>query len=233
MKFHSNIALLAALAVGTMAGSVHALEPFVATYQVFNAGKRLGQATMQLAPEGDGRWRVDMDMRGTRGLTGLAGANAQQSTVFDVTGDTYRPLSQSVTRKVALAGKRVTATYDWNRNIASWSGDVKPDRAGPVTLQPGDLDALLVNLAVIRDLGMRRPMKYRLVDSGRTKQMNFVIAGKESIDIDGKPMNTRLESVQNDKATVIWVADGLPAPARMLQREKGQDASDLRLVRIE
>ena len=47
--------------------------------------------------------------------------------------------------------KKKNATYDWGRGVATWSGDVKPDRAGPVKLQSGDLDALLVNLAIARD----------------------------------------------------------------------------------
>ena len=32
--------------------------------------------------------------------------------------------------------------------MATWTGDVKPDRAGPVKLQAGDLDAMLINLAI-------------------------------------------------------------------------------------
>ena len=53
-------------------------------------------------------------MRGTRGLAGLANVNAQQSTVFDTIGDTYRPLSQSTVRKAIFLGKQMTGTYDWN-----------------------------------------------------------------------------------------------------------------------
>jgi hypothetical protein len=30
--------------------------------------------------------------------------------------------------------------------------------------------------------------------------------------------------------TVIWVAAGVPTPIRILQREDGQDATDLRLI---
>ena len=37
-------------------------------------------------------------MHGT-GLIGLAGINAEQSTVFDTVGETYRPLTQGTLRK--------------------------------------------------------------------------------------------------------------------------------------
>jgi len=33
----------------------------------------------------------------------------------------------------------------------------------------------------------------------------------------------------NDE-TIFWVADGVPTPVRILQREDGQDGVDLRLV---
>jgi hypothetical protein len=30
--------------------------------------------------------------------------------------------------------------------------------------------------------------------------------------------------------TIVWVADGVPTPVRILQRQDGQDAIDLRLT---
>lgn len=232
MKLSNELAIAAWLGFA-FAGPAVALEPFVANYQVFNGGKRLGEATMRLVRDGEARWRIELDMRGSRGLAGLAGANAQQSTVFDTLGEAYRPLSQSTVRKAALQGKRATAAYDWNRGVASWSGDVKPERAGPVKLQVGDLDALLVNLAIVRDLRAGKPMNYRMVDDGRVRQLRYTVAGKEQIDVGGKPQQaSKVVSSQNDKQTLVWIVDGMPAPARILQREKGVDASDLRLTQV-
>ena len=234
MKFSKKVALLVTAWIAfAFTGPALALEPFVAKYQVFNGGKRLGEATMQLVRGGEARWRIELDMRGSRGLAGLAGANAQQSTVFDTVGEAYRPLSQSTVRKAALQGKRATAVYDWKRGVASWSGDVKPERAGPIKLQVGDLDALLVNLAVVRDLKVGKPMNYRMVDDGRVRQLHYTVAGKEQIDVGGKPQQaSKLVSSQNDKQTLVWIVDGIPVPVRILQREKGVDASDLRLTQV-
>ena len=58
---------------------------------------------------------------------------------------------------------------------------MKPERAGPVKLQVGDLDALLVNLAIVRDLRAGKPMNYRMVDDGRVRQLRYTVAGKEQI----------------------------------------------------
>jgi hypothetical protein len=38
---------------------------------------------------------------------------------------------------VLLVKKRnVEANYDWNARQATWSGDIKPERSGPVALKP-------------------------------------------------------------------------------------------------
>src|SRR3546814_5650356 len=65
------------------------------------------------------------------------------------------------------------ATYDWDKGVATWSGDVKPERAGPVKLQPGDVDALLLNLELARDVQAGEPLDYRMVDDGRVKSMTY------------------------------------------------------------
>ena len=233
MKPSKAVALIAVWVGLLFAGPAVALEPFVAKYQVFNGGKRLGEATMQLVRDGEARWRIELDMRGSRGLAGLAAANAQQSTVFDTVGETYRPLSQSTMRKAALQGRRATAEYDWKRGVASWAGDVKPERAGPIKLQVGDIDALLVNLAVVRDLKAGKPLDYRMVDDGRVRQLRYTVAGKERIDVGGKSQQaSKLISSQDDKQTLVWIVEGMPVPVRILQREKGVDASDLRLTQV-
>ncbi|MFC3816851.1 DUF3108 domain-containing protein [Lysobacter sp. GCM10012299] len=211
-----------------------ALESFVANYQVFNAGKALGEATMQVVPgDTSGRWRIDLDMRGTRGLMGLAGVNAQQSTVFDTVGDNYRPLSQSTVRKALFLGKKISGTYDWANHSARWTGDVKKTRQAPVPLRDGDMSGLLINLAIIRDAQPGRELAYRFVDNGRARDQRYAVANDlESVAVDGMSFNAmRVQRVQaGNEETVVWVVDGVPTPVRILQRENGEDTFDLRLV---
>lgn len=211
-----------------------ALESFVANYQVFNAGKALGEATMQVVPgDSAGRWRIDLNMRGTRGLMGLAGVNAQQSTVFEMVGDVYRPLSQSTVRKALFVGKQMTGTYDWASHSARWTGDVKKNRREPVPLRDGDMSGLLINLAIIRDAQPGRTLDYRFVDNGRARDQRYAVAADlESVAVDGMSFNAmRVQRVQGgNEETVVWVVEGVPTPVRILQRENGEDTFDLRLV---
>jgi Protein of unknown function (DUF3108) len=123
--------------------------------------------------------------------------------------------------------------YDWAAGEARWSGDVKPERAGPVPLQAGDVDGLLMNLVIARDAAAGKPLRYRLVDEGRVKSMTFTVAGKETITIGGKPREaTKLVNTNGNKQMMIWVVDGLALPARILQRKDGKDDIDLKIVSV-
>ncbi len=208
------------------------LAPFVASYAVYRDGKPMGDAAQKLVRLDGDRWRVDMGIRGTRGLVGLVGLNLQQSTLFDVVDGRYRPLSQSTVRRMFLASKHSTGVYDWTARSARWTGDVKPSRRGPVSLQEGDLSGVLIDLALIRDSVPGKTLHYRFVEGGRAREHTYVVAPQtESIEVDGLSYDAmRVSREDGNDQTVVWVASGVPTPIRILQREDGDDSTDLRLV---
>lgn len=209
-----------------------ALEAFLASYQVFNQGRALGTATMQVAPAEGERWRVDLNLKGG-GVMRLAGLNLQQSTVFETHDNQYRPLSQALVKRVFLSNRKTVGVYDWNARSARWTGDVKESRRRPVPLQAGDMSGLLINLAVIRDAQPGRTLHYRFVDDGRAREHVYRVAAEtETIQVGDLSYDAmRVERIQSgSEQTVIWVAAGVPTPIRILQREDGEDATDLRLT---
>jgi len=225
-------AVFVLLLTASLCGPAAALEPFVANYQVLRSGRALGEATLRVVRQDGTRWRVDLTMRGT-GLLGLAGINAEQSTVFDTVGETYRPLTQATLRKALFTRRQTVGTYDWSSLTAHWTGDIKKTRLAPVPLQPGDMSGLLINLAVIRDAQPGKAMQYRFVDTGRARDHRYVAAQElESLSVGELSYNAlRVNRVQGGpEETAIWVVDGVPTPIRMLQRDDGQDTYDLRLV---
>jgi hypothetical protein len=222
-----------AVAVPAATSAPRPLEPFIAQYQVFKDGRVLGDATMQVVRNDARRWRVDLNIHGTRGLVGLAGIEAEQSTVFDIAGGDYRPLAQSMLRKTLFTRKQTVGVYDWRTRQARWTGDVKESRRAPVTLHDGDQNGLLINLAVVRDAQLGKSMQYRFVDEGRARDHRYEVSSQLD-DVKAGELSysaMRVSRVQSgNEETMIWVVDGVPTPVRMLQREDGEDTYDLRLV---
>ena len=212
--------LVAACAVSALAAAPD-LKPFNADYVANYMGME-GAARMSLAPAG-GSWTYTLSVKSSL-------ASLSQSTTFDEKDGQWRPLSGTDNSNVLIKSVKKQATYDWAKGVATWTGDVKADRAGPVKLQAGDLDAMLVNLAIARDVAAGKPLKYRMVDDGRAKDLSYVVSGKEKVTIGGKSQQaTKVTRTDGNKQTVVWVVDGLPAPARILQRKDGQDEMDLQL----
>ena len=208
------------------------LQPFVASYQVFHAGRELGMATLEVVPLQAPRWRVDLTMQG-QGLMRLTGLNVQQSTLFEQDGEDFRPLTQATVRRAFLSRHKTVGTYDWASRAARWTGDVKTGRGGPVALQDGDMSGLLIDLAVIRDAAPGRQLHYRFVDDGRVRDHVWNIApATEPVAIGDISYDAmRADRVEDGgDETVLWVASGVPTPIRILQREDGADSTDLVLV---
>ncbi|WP_101925945.1 MULTISPECIES: DUF3108 domain-containing protein [Luteimonas] len=239
MRF-PRILLICLLAGLPLVGQAAVLQPFVATYEAWYKGKHAGEATMQLVQRENAGWRIDLGIRGSRGFAGIVGLNIEQSTVFDTNSDesVFRPLSQSTVRKAAVFfNRRTTGTYDWHRNTAQWTGDVSDRRKQPVALQPYDMSALLINLAVMRDAVPGRELRYRFVDGGRVRDHVYQVSSEtETVsvgDVSFSALRVERTNEGNNDATIIWVADGVPTPVRILQREDGEDAVDLRLVQYQ
>jgi hypothetical protein len=164
-----------------------AIQPFAADYNASWKGVQ-ASARITLSQASGNRWNYELSIDNQLG-------SARQSTVFEERNGTFRPLSGVDTTQLLFKKSRKNATYDWAQHEARWSGDVKPDRVGPVKLQDGDLDGMLLNLAIVRD----------------------VAAVKRSSD---------------DKQVIVWIGEGLPTPARILQRKDGRDDLELTLVSV-
>ena len=90
-----------------------------------------------------------------------------------------------------------------------------------------------MNLAVARDVAAGKPLKYRMVDDGRVRDLTYTVAGKEQITVNGKSQEaTKVVRTDGEKQTIAWVVAGLPVPARILQRRNGKDEMDLQIKSV-
>lgn len=222
----SKPALSAAVLLLFASASALAVEPFTANYQASYMGLN-GTGKMTLEPQGEDRWKYTLSI-------GSGAIKLDQSTVFEDIEGQWRPLSGTDSSLLLIKKTDKKANYDWDKGVATWSGDVKPERAGPVKLQPGDVDALLLNLELARDVQAGEPLDYRMVDDGRVKEMTYKVVGKDEITIGGKTHTaTKVSNRDGDKETIAWVVDGMPMPVRILQRKDGKDEIDLRIQSVQ
>lgn len=213
------------VAASAAAAPARALEPFAADYQASYMGLS-ANGRMTIEPQGGNQWKYTLKISNQV-------AQLTQTTVFEERDGQWRPLTGTDASLLLVKKIRRNAVYDWAKGEARWSGDVKPERAGPVPLQTGDVDGLLMNLAIARDALAGKPLRYRMVDEGRAKPMSFTMAGKENISIGGKPRQaTKLVSTNGNKQMLIWVVEGIALPARILQRKDGKDDIDLKIMSV-
>ena len=92
---------------------------------------------------------------------------------------------------------------------------------------------MLLNLALVRDVGAGQPLKYRMVDNGVVRAQAYQMLGKDTVTIGGKPREaTKVSRTSENKQVIVWVVDGLPVPARILQKKDGKDELDLVLKAV-
>lgn len=214
------------------------LTPFVGTYAAYYRGKPAGDATLTLKHLSGNRWEVVMDVRGNRGVISVLGLNLIQTTVFELLpGDQYRPLTQTTVRKGLFMGKSLSGRYDWNKATAHWEGNIDKKRRAPVALQAGDLSALLINLAVVRDAQPGIRLDYRFADAGRTRLYSYQAAESTATlavqDLSYDALHLWRTNVRDGNAMAFWIAHGVPTPIRIAQQENGQPGIDLQLIQYE
>lgn len=219
----STLALAGALLLGVAPTGSAAVQTFDARYAASYKGLN-ANARMTVTAARGGNWMLLLT------LDHMV-ASLSQATVFQEQGNQYRPLGGSDKTSYASIKRSVTTHYDWSGGRVRWSGDVKPGRTGPIPLQAGDQDALLINLALARDVPAGRTAAYRMVENGRARPMNYRVLGRERVTVNGREYEaTRVAQGTAAKQTLAWVVAGIPAPVKLVQRENGSDTITLRMT---
>lgn len=203
-----------------------AVQPFQGQFVANYLGMQ-ASATMTIAASQNHEYDYTLTVRNQL-------ANLTQQTHFDEVQGQLRPLTSHDTSALLIKKRDVRTRYDWQSQQATWTGDIKTNRRGPIALQPGDMDGLLINLALARDALAGKPLNYRMVDDGRIKSLSYAVADHEDVRINGKLEHaTKLVHQDNKKELFAWVVADQPVPVRLLQRENGKDVLELRLQSLE
>lgn len=200
------------------------LRPFTAQYTA-KYKSIPASGVMVMSPRGQ-QWSLAMTVENVA-------ASMSQATFFtqSTRSGLLMPLGGNDRMSYVGQRKNVPARFDWTAMQASWSGDAKPSRRGPVAIRAGDVDGLLLQLALARDVTAGRPLNYRVVENGKVRPMAFRRAGAEMVTVNGRQQQaTRVVSSTDGKTTTAWVVAGVPVPVRLVQSEGGSETVSLRLT---
>ena len=223
MRHGLTALLLAGAGLCIAAPADAALQPFTAQYSA-KYKSIPASGVMVLAPRGN-QWTLSMN------VDNLA-AWMSQATFFSVSRNgLLMPLGGADKASYVGQRKTVPARFDWKAMQASWSGDAKSSRRGPVPIRAGDVDGLLLQLALAQDVPAGRPLDYRVIENGKARPMSFRRAGTENVTVNGRTLAaTKVVSSSDGKTTTAWIAAGVPVPVRIVQAEGGSETVSLRLT---
>jgi hypothetical protein len=221
MRHSIRILAIAALTCAPLLPA-SAQQSTTASYSV-SYNNMTASGTFRVQPAGKGQWNASMR------ISNLL-ASIEEVTIFDVSGGRLRPLGSSRHTRYPLGRKAITSKFDWGNRRVSWRGDVKPTQTGPLALATGDLEPLLVNLALVADAVRGKSPTYRVANKGKIRTQRYTNLGKTSLQVGGKQRDAiRMFNQNGQTRTVVWVVPGLALPARILQTEPGGDTIDLRM----
>ena len=229
---------IAVLGLALLAGPAAALTPFVARYEVWVDGKRQGVSQMRLTDLGNGLWRHEIEAEGTAGMARLLDAELQQSSEFRLVD--ARPQPQQARQRMAslLREREVITHFDWQRGEARWSGDVKPDRRGPLPLSADAITDALLNLCLGLDCNQPAGtwLRYQRYERGKAMPVAYRIGARETIRVplgERSAVPLRWQDDGGKRTTTAWYAADLPpTPLRVQREEDGRVRYELRLLEV-
>ena len=218
-----------------------ALKPFTAHYAVYMDGEQRGESTIRLERMAGGLWRYSVSVEGTSGMARLAGFEADDRSEFSVDAEGRPQLQRMQSRSKALFKSReVRADFDWNRQLANWSGDLKDDRRAPTALTGRAVNGSLLNLTLALDARgaeSGQVFDYQMLDRGSSKLVEYTAQAITSVDVpagrfEARPL--RRDRLDKNRVVTAWYSDKLPpTPVRVLQSVDGKPKFELHLLRVE
>ncbi|HXS72422.1 MAG TPA: DUF3108 domain-containing protein [Rhodanobacteraceae bacterium] len=205
------------------AGSVLAapLPAFTARYQLLQGDTPIGEATMTLAPAGDGAWTFTTDSKGTSGMAALLGADARETSTFRWKGDVPEGLNYDYSMDAAIRHKQRNVRFDWSSNIIVVND--KGEHRYPA--QAGTVERHTIVLAIAAELAAgKREFVLPVAVRDRVDLQHFAARGKNAISVPSGDYADAVHVARTDKSGAFdaWFVPGkLPVPVEVSQHDNG------------
>ena len=199
------------------------LRPFQASYSITRGKTQLGLADIQLQRLPDGHWSY-MQRTQIRNFLARLFLPADQSSRSQFLLQDGKVVSQQYSVESSDKDENQSLTFDWSRNHVTGLFDGKPV---DLQLQPGMLDSLTVQVALMNELAAgRSPQRFVLVEKGRIKEYAYTSEGSETLHTatgDYPTVIYRSSRQGSGKTTVFWCAPALGYLPLKVERRDGKD----------
>lgn len=206
---------------------------FEARLELLRNGKEMGESVFTFQTS-DGQWRMESQVRGTRGLARFIGLTESSVSEGDWIDGAARPLHFERSVK-AVKTFEWSAEFDWQEGIVR---TVYPDGESSLELQPGVVDETGIGLRIRAGLA-RGEDDWRLlvVDEDEIEEQHFALREVERIQTSlGCLEAYRVEKVRDPSSkryTRTWyAAEHDFVPVRIEHGKKEGDHMESRIIGI-
>lgn len=218
-----RVIAVAALVFAVAANASAAPSPFTATYAVSRDGKVIGESTVQLAPNGNGEWKMTTETHGTAGMARMLGLDVREESRFRWSEGRPEGLRYDYRQDAALKHKQRHAEFDWQAGEAYVEDGDKNYR---YAIAPGTMDRHAVSLAIGDALAAgRQDMQLAVAVKDHVEQQQYRVAGTEDLNVPaGRYRAQKVERTDAPGKIRSWYAiDKAPVPVR-LEQKQGDDS---------
>lgn len=210
--FKTRMMIFTSLLLASLAQAAPSLSltPFAATYDLYSKGLKVAyiERTFKALPDGTYVYESYSETAGVLAL--FRDDVITERSHWRLTDNGYQPIEYHYLHSGSDEHREVDINFDWNNkqvhmrvNEDHWQMD----------LEPGTLDKMLYQLAVMRDLkrGIRE-LTYRIADGGQMKSYDFESFGHESVETPyGKFKALKVERFRDDREreTRLWCVEEL------------------------
>jgi hypothetical protein len=206
-----SAAVLASVPHGANAApEAQAPAPFVARFAIEWKGITAGYSQLELMRSAPNVYTYK-SRNMARGIFRLAFPDAiSQLSTFSIVEGEVRPSAYHADDGSRDEGKSVDLKFDWQARRVTGVSERKPV---DVALEPGTLDSLSVQIALMRELAAgRAPKSFWLIDNDEIKEYRYVHEGTVTLDTPLGKLETvifRSERTGSDRVTRLWLAPSL------------------------
>ena len=218
---------LVTLLLCSTATALHAdtLEDFEATYRIKRTGLTLGSTRLSFRSMPDGRYTYNSTSAVGGFLSWLRKEHVRESSRGRMSAGRVRPDEYHFHRTGDRGNRLVRVSFDWQNNQAVNTVDGK---AWQMDIQPGTLDKLVVQIAIMQQLGTGpSDLEFSIADGGRPKRYSIIIHGEETVSVPAGEFDTLMieqQAENTQRKTILWAAPALGYLPVKIQREENSGA---------